>query len=125
MPKPTGEALEKCVAERDRRREEWLLGDRDAIAFLMMIMQIVEAWDDIVDRDEQLNETQVNEAFTLALCALPANPFFRRHSDQFIALFMVMINAWQDANLLRDDPSRDLRNLGFHLRNMALELYCH
>lgn len=108
---------------RDELRRKWLLGDDEAIAFLVMLMQTVEAWDDIVDRDHAHDPAQVNEAFLCALYGLPANPFFQRHHMQILPLIMVAINAWHDANLLAKRSDEKLKNIAFHLRNMGIEFY--
>lgn len=98
-------------------------GDHDAINYLKALMQVVEAWDDIVDRDNPYSEAQVHEAFVLALVGIPVNAFYQRNQIALHALMVTCINAWLDANQMRAEDDRRLRNIAFHIRNMGLEFY--
>jgi len=117
------EPREGWIAERDAHTERWLCGDREAIACLRMLMQVVEAWDDIIDQDKPHSPERINEAFVCALYGLPALPFYARHAGHLLPLVLACVNAWHDSNALCTDESRRVRNLAFHLRNMGLEFY--
>lgn len=75
-------------------------GDADALAFLLDVHSIVEAWDDLIDRDKAVADAAINSAFYTALITLPRNPFYARNFSLLNPVFEAAIMDWHTANSL-------------------------
>jgi len=106
---------------RDAKLLEWFGGDQDAMAFLMHISNITELWDDLVDKDREIPESEINRAMMAALIYLPCNPFYTKHAAYLTPLMISSINSWQDANTL-SGGTRSQRALAYTLRNMDIQI---
>jgi hypothetical protein len=77
---------------------KWLRGHKQAIAMVLMVHEIVELWDDLIDKDKEIEPADINRAFRTALIELPRNPFYQ---DNFAALNTLIESAifdWHTAN---------------------------
>jgi hypothetical protein len=81
----------------------------DALAFLRTIAQILHFWDDLIDRDHEIDDRQINDAFTLALIELPRNAFYREHFDTLNVILQNAITNWHIANQLEREPHNEDR----------------
>ena len=78
-------------------------GNTDALAFLEAVTEIAHVWDDLIDRDVQPADEEINNMMWLALVVLPRNAFYNAN---FAVLNPVLINAilnWQTATQLERD----------------------
>ena len=104
---------------------EVLLGREDAVIVCRLIGQISQTWDDLIDKDRTVSDSEVNAAFTAALIRLPAQPFYREH---FLELQPVMRQAvidWQTANAMEDGGDGHDLSLAFVLRNTLVSFTVH
>lgn len=106
---------------RDVRLRTWLLGDDDALNFLVTISNITEVWDDLIDGDKPVTAGQVNGAFFDALVNLSNNPFYVKYRERLTPIIIQSINSWLDANDLEKGGSNQ-RALAYTLRNMDIQL---
>lgn len=97
------------------------VGDRHAIAFLKALFTVAEVWDDLIDGDKVVAIEAVNEAFMIALVAIPSNPFFVTYREQLLPLVITGINTWQDSNKLQHGNLTD-RALAYVLRDWHCEI---
>ncbi len=86
-------------------------GDMDAVRFFALVLEITEAWDGLVDKDEPVSDKQINGAFTASLITLQNNAFYRRHVDKLQPLMLNSIVNWRIATAVERDTSavEDLR----------------
>jgi hypothetical protein len=77
---------------------EWFGGNNDAFIMSRYIMDLVEIWDDIVDKDKELTENDINYAFSIALIILPNNPFYRNNQHLFSPLWTNIVMNYHTAN---------------------------
>ena len=61
-------------------------GNRDAYAFVQMLIHVASLWDDLVDRDTPPTADEINRGMMIALVYLPSNRFYREHFDQLSPL---------------------------------------
>lgn len=107
---------------RDQRLLEWMCGDYAAADYLVAMFHIGEVWDDLIDRDKPVTDSQINDAFVTAIFDLTGNPFFCRHA-QFLRPVMLMgINAWLDSVEYERGQNRHWHTWAFVLRNWYMDL---
>lgn len=83
------------------------VGDPEAVDFLEMVFDITDIWDDLVDKDREVTDAQINNTFMKCLVYLPGNSFYRKHYPILASQLMLVINAWQDANELEKGSESD------------------
>jgi hypothetical protein len=88
---------------------EWFGGNQDALNMYRMFVDLAHVWDDMVDKDKSLTEDQVNNAFLIALCYLPANPFYQQIQQAVLPMWLTVVSAYQTANML--EKEKDPRGL--------------
>jgi len=104
-------------AARDAKMMEWI-GDRDAVACILMISNVAEAWDDVFDQD---HKPDIDTAMVSLMVTLPMNPFWSKCQQWFQPLLVLCINAWLDARDM-EAGTRDDKVQAFVLRNLGIEL---
>lgn len=77
---------------------EWFGGNQDALNMFRMFVDLAHTWDDLVDRDKEVSEDDINHAFAIALVYLPANPFYQAIQPQVLPMWLSVIHAFQTAN---------------------------
>ena len=92
-----------------------LQGNGLAVSLCETLFTISQVWDDLIDGDP-VEDDAVNEAFWLALVALPRNDFYRQHFLDLQPLVQAAITDWLTANELevRDEGAK---HLAFVLRD--------
>ena len=44
---------------------EWFGGNQDALSVYRMLVDLAHIWDDLVDKDKPIGETEINNAFLI------------------------------------------------------------
>lgn len=104
-------------------QERWFLGDKEAITFIRALGHYVETWDDLIDKDKELTDEDINATFTMGLLDIASNPFVARHQATIGHLLALMVNGWMCSEEMKRSDDRRVRQVAFHLRNWPLELY--
>lgn len=107
---------------REELLEEVCLGDGDALAFLRQLIAIVHAWDDLIDRDREMSPEAINEAFSLALFALPNNEFYKRHFALLNPVMLSAMNNWYVANQLEAGDDEADKRIAFITRSSYVDV---
>lgn len=111
------------IERRDALRARACRNDVNAMLFLSIIMDAVELWDDLIDKDKAVSDETVNRVFINLMFWLPQNTFFTAHKTYLMPLVMTCINAWMDSNdLAQSKTERDLHT-AWYLKQMGVELY--
>lgn len=98
-----------------------LRGDPEAIRFVQAIVRIFHVWDDLIDKDSPVADDDVHQAFWLALCDIPSNPFYRRHHATLQPLVEVGTLSWWTANEM-ERATRPEREVAFVARSQIAEV---
>jgi hypothetical protein len=77
---------------------EWFGGNQDALNMFRMFVDMSHTWDDLVDKDKDVSEAEINNAFLIALVYLQANPFYRSIQEQIWPMWMTVVTAYETAN---------------------------
>ena len=82
---------------------EWFGGNQDALNTFRMFVDLSHLWDDLVDKDKEATEDDINNAFLICLVYLPANPFYRSIQEQILPMWLTVVSAYQTANKFERD----------------------
>lgn len=98
---------------------EWFGGNQDALNMYRMFVALSHTWDDLVDKDKDASEDDINNAFLTCLVYLPANPFYRTIQDQVLPMWMTVVSAYQVANKFERDKDEHGIEIAHSLRYAA------
>mgnify|MGYP000123000821 CR=1 FL=1 len=101
------------------RKLEWFGGNEDALNAFEAIADLVNAWDDLIDKDKPITDADINRAFLTALVYLPANPFYNQIQMQVLPLWLTVIAAYEAANKFENDKDDHGLELAHNLRYAA------
>lgn len=104
---------------------KWLKNDRDAVAFILAVHKVVELWDDLIDKDKDPQDADINAGLYAAMVTLPRNPFYQRHFALLSPLVESAILDWWTANELETQGGDGLHT-SYILRcsGLALTVMC-
>ena len=77
---------------------EWFGGNQDALNLYRMFRDLAHTWDDLVDKDNPVTETEINNAFLMCLVYMPANPFYQKIQAAVLPMWITVVSAYQTAN---------------------------
>lgn len=77
---------------------KWLRGHKEAIDMVLMVHDIVELWDDLIDKDKVPTSDDINRVFRTVLIELPRNGFYQDNFAQLNTLIESAIFDWHTAN---------------------------
>lgn len=83
---------------RTRANPDWFGGNQDAINLFDMLIDLAHTWDDLVDKDKDVTEAKINNAFMICLVYLPCNPFYQSIQRDVMPMWITVVSAYQTAN---------------------------
>jgi len=83
-------------------------GDRRAAEFLYQFFALCHLWDDLIDKDVERSEADINQAFFVALIDIPRNAYYQRYCDHILPVMTTAIHEWFAANLLERSQRTDI-----------------
>jgi hypothetical protein len=95
---------------------EWFGGNQDALNMYRAFVDLAHAWDDLVDKDKELSEAKINQAFLTCLVYLPANPFYRSIQEQILPMWLMVVSAYEVANKFEHDKDQHGIEIAHSLR---------
>ena len=98
---------------------EWFGGDQNAYNLFQMFIELSHTWDDIVDKDKEVSEDQVNNAFLIALVYMPSNPFYQRILSAILPMWIPVVSAYKTANKFEQDKDEHGIEIAHNLRYAA------
>lgn len=118
-----GKVPQEWIAERNKKRNEWFLGNQQACNFIEIVMEAFELTDDLIDNDKSISDERILRDMMWLLIELPNNTFFIEHRTYLTPFIFQTASAWHDSETLKKSKDESLRRLAFNLRNYGLELY--
>jgi len=99
-------------------------GNASAIEFLHDIARVLHVWDDLVDKDKQLTDEDIHEAFWLTLIAIPNNAFYATHRSVLQPILVNAIVNWRIANNIErmESPDAGALMIAFITRSSYVDL---
>lgn len=103
------------MTEREFLRDV-LRGNDAAVAFVEMLGDVSQTWDDLVDADFEVEPARITTAFRIALLELPLQPFYAAHFQRLFPLVEAAVMDWLTANQLEAGDRHD-RSVAFVIRD--------
>jgi hypothetical protein len=100
-------------------------GDQHALVFLRSMASVMHTWDDLIDKDREVSDGEINAAFWLALVELPANPFYAAHADMLRPIVVQSILNWRAATQMEREATCEQYNdlkIAFIIRSTYIDL---
>ena len=94
--------------------------DPEALEFLTLVLNAIEVWDDIIDRDNRIVDADIHNVFTQLLVKLPANEFYQKNYTALAGMVIVMITAWHTSNA--DQSTEESKAHAYSLRKEFINL---
>jgi hypothetical protein len=98
---------------------EWFGGNQDALNLYRMFVDLLHTWDDLVDRDREVTELEINNAFMIALVYMPANPFYKHIQEQIMPMWLMVISAYEAGNKFEREKDEHGLEIAHTLRYAA------
>lgn len=101
---------------------EFLLGDAEAIQFVVRVFRALHVWDDLIDKDKNLTDDEVNSVFWDLLVVLPVDPFYVRNIALLNSTLVNAIVNWHIANKLEREGDEKDKSVAFILRGAYIDI---
>jgi hypothetical protein len=95
-------------------KEEWFGGNQAALDIYIHIIRLIEVWDNLIDKDKPVSESEINDAFLVCLFHLPLNPVYKHLQDHIAPMWLTVVNSYEAANSferLGDEHSLELSHI--------------
>lgn len=94
-----------------------VMGNTHAHAMIMAVFSISQTLDDLIDKDKELADDVIFNAFHACLVELPRNPFYLHYVEYLTPLFSQYLMDWYDATKIERMNTEHLKNVAFGLRS--------
>lgn len=98
---------------------EWFGGNQDALNMYRMFVDLAHLWDDLVDKDKDVSQAEINNAFLICLVYLQANPFYLKIQPQVMPMWITVVSAYETANKFEKDKDEHGLEIAHNLRYAA------
>ena len=88
---------------------EWFGGNEDALNMYRMFVDLAHIWDDLIDKDKDTTEQDINHAFLTCLVYLPLNPFYQLIQRDVMPMWVTVVSSYETAN--KFEREKDARGL--------------
>jgi hypothetical protein len=94
-------------------------GNKHGEDIFEMFRVLLHTWDDLVDKDVDVSEDQINEAFRICLIKLPTNPLYNHIFSDIVPMWEVVISAYVTANKFEREKDEHGIEISHSLRYAA------
>lgn len=101
---------------------EFLLGNVEAVQFVVRVFRALHVWDDLIDRDKPLTDDEINSVFWDLLVVLPTDPFYTRNIALLNSTLVNAIVNWHIANRLEREGDDKDKSIAFILRGAYIDI---
>jgi hypothetical protein len=101
----------------------WLLQDQQAIEYCLYMIKTAHLWDDLIDRDTDYSDEDINDMFTYLLVELPSNTFYQRNMSTLVPTIMNIILKWHTANVFEKEKKKGDLDKAYVLRAELYQLF--
>ena len=97
----------------------WFGGNEDAANMYHTFVDLSHTWDDLVDKDKDVSETAINNAFLACLVYLPANPFYQKIQVAVMPMWITVVSAYETGNTFEKNKDEHGVEIAHTLRYAA------
>lgn len=98
---------------------DWFGGNEYALQMYRMLVDLVHTWDDLIDKDKDVSDVEINNAFLIALVYMPSNPFYRQIQEHIMPMWITVLSAYEVANKFERDKDERGLEISHNLRYAA------
>jgi len=98
---------------------EWFGGNEDALQMYRMFVDLLHTWDDLVDKDKDVTEAKINNAFLICLVYLPCNPFYQTIQRDVLPMWISVVSSYETANKFEREKDAHGIEIAHGLRYVA------
>lgn len=100
-------------------------GNKFAVKYVLDILYAGHLWDDLIDKDVERTDADINQAFRVALGDIPTNPFYQANQAHLGPLMMSAAMLWLDSVKL-EKGNDNHKMAAFVMRNALMNIahYC-
>lgn len=82
---------------------EFFRGNRSAVELAYYIAKVADIWDNLIDRDKGVSDSEINRAFWMCLVEIPRNPFYAAHFNNLQPIIAQSIINYGISNAYQAD----------------------
>lgn len=97
-------------------------GNESAAEFLRLVTDVAHVWDDLIDRDVDVDPETIDRALLTSLVFLPNNEFYRQNFNLLHPVLLAAVNNWRVANDLEAGGMEDDLRIAFITRSSYIDL---
>lgn len=97
-------------------------GNLAAADFLEMIVDLLHFWDDLIDRDKEVDDEKINDAMFALLITLPRNQFYMGNFTVLNPILANSITNWHVANKFEREGGEYEKRIAYILRSSYVDL---
>ena len=101
---------------------DFLLGNIEAVQFVVRVFRALHVWDDLIDKDKELTDDEIHSVFWDLLIVLPADSFYIRNQALLGSTLMNAVINWHIANKLEREGDEKDKSIAFILRGAYIDL---
>jgi len=98
--------------------------NHSATQFCLLFLQALNVWDDLIDKDNDVKDSHINDAFTICLVHIPKNRFYIAYQNELTPMIHNVILQWHNANELEKiENSNNDKHKAWMLRAGVYQLF--
>mgnify|MGYP003395407320 CR=1 FL=1 len=78
-------------------------GNRAAVELAFYIAKVADTWDNLIDRDKEVDDSEINRAFWMCLVDIPRNQFYMAHFNDLQPIIAQSIINYGISNVYQGD----------------------
>ena len=97
-------------------------GNEDAAAFMAIVADISQVWDDLIDQDKPVTAEDINRIMWSALIDLNENAFFVRYASQLLPIMKQAIIHWRTSCVHEQVPDAKMLKVSYIKRSCVTDI---
>ena len=115
--------LDKQLPTFKENLNYWLIGNSNAIVFCLDMIKAIHLWDDLIDKDNELKDEEINDVFTFLMVDMPMNPFYAVNQRDIAPMMQNIILKWHTANVFEKEKEVNDVDKAYMLRAELYQLF--
>jgi len=101
----------------------WLQGNSAAVVFCLDMIKAIHLWDDLIDKDTEIEDEDINDVFTFLMVDMPMNPFYVLNQRDLAPMMNTIILKWHTANVFEKEKEVNDVDKAYMLRAELYQLF--